>query len=95
MAGANNNSTKLLEAIELIARREALLGVNCQVISRMKNYWSCGRHSLLHSANVLEREENSTSPMMPTNAEAGPGRTNAIIYSFRPRCLPSQEAGIA
>lgn len=36
-----------------------------------------------------------TSPMKPTNAEAGPEWTNAIIYYIRPRCLPFQKKSSA
>ena len=96
MAGANNNRTMLFGVIEFIPPRESMAGLNCRVARRTINQgrWS-GGDSLLYLFNVLKLKKNSTSPNTPTNAEAGPDCTNAIIYSFRPRCLPVQEYGSA
>jgi len=90
MAGANNNSTKLFGVIEFTPRRKSMPGMNCKtIIQTISRGWSSGGHLLLHFADVKEIQEDWTSPMKPTNAEAGPERINAIMYSFRPRCLPS------
>ena len=96
MNGADKTTATMFRAVELIPLNEALLCVNCQVISRSKNDCvCCGSQSLLHLANVLERSNDSISSTMPTQSEAGPEPTNAIIYSFQPRCLPTRQEGIA
>ena len=80
MVGANNNRAKLIGVIEFIPPGEAMASLNCRVARRTINQggWS-GGGSLHYFANVMGRKNDSTSSNTPTNAEAGPDCTTAII----------------
>jgi len=84
MNGDSQITATMFKAVETIPLNEALLCVNCGVISRStSDCICCGSQSLLHLARVLGEEENSARSTMPTGAEAEQ-EENAGIMPFRP-----------
>jgi hypothetical protein len=68
-------------------------GVKCQTFVRDNNIHDHCSTRGRATARVFAEPQDFTSPNMPTNAEAGPEINTALIYSFRPRCLPGLERG--
>ena len=98
MNGDSQITATMFKAIETIPLNEALLCVNCGVISRStSDCICCGSQSLLHLARVLGEEENSTRSTIPTEAEAEPEEDTAIIpfRSFATSRSSSQKEVVA
>jgi hypothetical protein len=72
--------------------------VNSRTRGRVAEKGQCssfGKHAVLRFPVSYARTQSSKSSNMPTYAEAGPDKQNAILFTFRPRCLPAQDDGIA